>query len=188
MNTSKPTSKVNRLTHAEFYKLCEWLKTAKFNLPARELAAQAAAELPNPKVGAANVTAAAEALNITIGEVRRRRVPGERVDIVARELANLMRELGKEPSKDLLSVVLRKGKVPVDTPVPKQPPVKEPLPFQKWQKGDVLRVIRDPETHPLKVGDLVVHDDTTGNPIPWVKGSDHRTPLNPKLAQFVHRP
>ena len=188
MNTTKPTSKVNRLTHAEFYKLCEWLKTAKLNLPARELAAQAAAELPNPKVGAANVTAAAETLNITIGEVRRRRVPGERVDIVARELANLMRELGKEPSKDLLSVVHRKGKVSVDTPVPKQPPVKEPLPFQKWQKGDVLRVVSD-SGQAFKVGDLVEHDDTAGNPTIWVrKAGSYRNPIDCQHLEFVHRP
>ena len=99
----------HQTSHAEFYRLCEWIKTADFTgvhtmTGAADFAAQAVG-FPVP------VSAIHSAMQATGAKLptTKQQPKRDRVQIVAIELAGLMRELGKEPSAALLSVVNRRG-------------------------------------------------------------------------------
>lgn len=63
------------------------------------------------------------------------------------------------------------------------------LPYQEWQKGDVLQVIATEYGDPFEVGDLVIHDDTTtGTDVPYVKCGSIRYPMAAHQLEFIRRP
>lgn len=104
---TKPRAKratMNRLTHAQFFKLCEYVKTIS---DMRQFATKSAfAKHCSDELNMAVVaTTAVDALEATGRAWEKSREP--RLDDcthVARELAQLMRELGKEPSQLLLEI------------------------------------------------------------------------------------
>ncbi len=106
---TKATVKKYQTSHIEFYKLCEWIKTANLNgvhtiSRCMELATSALG-FPVPYTA---IQSALEAAGIKLPdrpgvEMSKR----DRTQILAKELASLLRELGKEPSEDLISIVNR---------------------------------------------------------------------------------
>lgn len=98
------------LSHADFYRLCEWLKSSTLEgLHTLADAAKAAGDALTLEIGASTVSNALEAVGKTLPD-RPAASPanrGDRTAIVARELENLLRELGKEPSAALLAVARR---------------------------------------------------------------------------------
>ena len=94
-----------RLTHTDFYHLCEWIKTANPASQVKTLAKLATSELGLP-VGEASVIKAAEAAKVTLTP-KSNAVRGDRTEVVARELAALLQELGKTPSAALFRVIKR---------------------------------------------------------------------------------
>lgn len=97
------------LSHADFYRLCEWLKSSTLEgLHTLTDAAKAAGDALTLEIGASSVSSALEAVGKTLPE--RTSTPanrGDRTAVVARELENLLRELGKDPSAALMAVARR---------------------------------------------------------------------------------
>lgn len=99
----------HQTSHAEFYKLCEWVKTADLTgvetMTAAAGVATKAVGFPVP------ISAIQSAMQATGAQppTPSRKAQRDRVHVLATELANLMRELGKEPSAALQSIVNRKG-------------------------------------------------------------------------------
>ena len=111
MSTPKQTPKYTKhqTSHAEFYRLCEWIKTADLSgVHTYTAAAQLASKHVGFPVPVTAIQNAMEATGVKLPEPPQKQ-PRDRTQIVARELANLLRELGKEPSEDLLSIIGRAG-------------------------------------------------------------------------------
>lgn len=107
-----PAAKKYQTTHIEFFKLCEWLKitnlTGVYTIPRCMELATPALGFPVPYTA---IQSALEATGIKLPE-RPANEPAQKRDrthILAKELAALLVELGKEPSADLLSIVNRTG-------------------------------------------------------------------------------
>jgi len=103
----------NHLTHAQFYQLCEWIKTANLdgvhNRPeaAKRASAGLGFEVSDSSVGKAMEATGIELTPAPASNLARR----DRTHILARELVALLRDLGKEPSAELLSITQRHGGV-----------------------------------------------------------------------------
>lgn len=109
--TTKPSAKKHQTSHAEFYRLCEWMKTADLTGAFTYAAVVELAKKHLTFIVTMNsVQNAMEAVGVKLPE----RPPAEstkrdRTQILARELAGLLRELGKDPSDDLMSIINRTG-------------------------------------------------------------------------------
>ena len=105
------TPKKHVTSHANFYRVCEWVTTTDLTkIHSFDEAAIAATKALNFTVPHYTVKSALEATGKSSNVVRKRSSKNrDRVVVLATELAALMRELGKEPSAELLSVVHRKG-------------------------------------------------------------------------------
>lgn len=101
------------LSHAQFYRLCEWLKEANqagahVNLTGvhtkTALARKASAAL-SLSISEFSIGNALEATGLVLENASPTSGGGKsRVRIVAGELVSLLRELGRDPSPDLLAV------------------------------------------------------------------------------------
>ncbi len=112
-NTTTPAKKVKKrqTSHIEFFKLCEWVKNADLSGISTFVGC---AELASKDVGFPVPPGAIHsALEVTGIKLPERKANGggkrDRTQILARELASLLRELGKEPSAELMSIVNRTG-------------------------------------------------------------------------------
>lgn len=104
MNTKRAPRNV--LTHAEFYSLCEWLKTTDLTgLYTRTDVAAAATKALGTPVSQSAVHGALETTGIKLPErpvqMKQKR---DRTVIIARELVAFMKSHGFEPSDELISV------------------------------------------------------------------------------------
>lgn len=108
MKTPKKYTK-HQTSHAEFYKLCVWVKTADFaGVHTMTAAADVAAKAVGFPVPISAIQRAMQATGAQLPTPSRKE-QRDRVHVLATELVNLMRELGKEPSAALQSIVNRKG-------------------------------------------------------------------------------
>ena len=105
---SKPTRNV--LSHAQFFKLAEWIKTNHQTAKWHQYkdVADAASKALNCPVSIYSVKSAFAGLDIQFKE-QIKKFQRDRSQVIAVELANLLKELGKEPSAALMSIVNRKG-------------------------------------------------------------------------------
>lgn len=92
-------------THLEFFKLCEWMKTANL---AGVYTFTRCAELASPVMGfPVPVTAVQSALEATGRKLEQRPIEVPKTDaqqVIASELCKLMASLGHEPSPELRSI------------------------------------------------------------------------------------
>lgn len=89
---------------------------------------------------------------------------------------------------DAMLVARNKG-MPVEGMTAEVAAPEHSLPYEEWQKGDVLRVVATEYGDPFKVGDLVMHDDTTtGTDVPYVKCGSIRYPMAADQLEFIRRP
>ena len=105
------------LSHAQFYRLCEWVRTADADgkpvnlkgVHSKAALARRATEALKFQVSEHSVGSALDATGLVLVTAAGRAHQGsgkhDRVRVVARELAALLRELGKEPSEALMVVV-----------------------------------------------------------------------------------
>lgn len=99
------------LSHAQFFTLASWVKEqyeAKNWKQYTEMAAEASKVL-GYEVSAYAAKSALDTLGLELKKVPEHDKRRDRMQILAVELATLMRELGKEPSDALMSIVHRKG-------------------------------------------------------------------------------
>lgn len=108
--TTKPTIKKRQTTHIEFFQLCEWIKTAELGgvFSISQCAEKASAALGFPVPNSA-IESAISATGVKLPDRPEHAGKRDRVQIVAKELADLMRHLGQTPSADLMSVINRTG-------------------------------------------------------------------------------
>lgn len=69
---------------------------------------------------------------------------------------------------------------------PEAPALGETLHYGQWRRGDELRVLVS-EYPDLPEGTLVLHDDRTGDPAPYVTCGDIRLALRASHLEFVSR-
>ena len=100
----------NMMTHAQFFKLAEWIKnnhqTSKWHQ--YKDVADAASKALNFPVSIYSVKNAFAGLDLQFKE-QVKKFQRDRSQVIAVELVNLLKELGKEPSAALMSIVNRKG-------------------------------------------------------------------------------
>lgn len=100
----------NMMSFSQFFKLTEWIKnnhqTSKWHQ--YKDVADAASKALNFPVSIYSVKNAFASLNVQFKE-QVKKFQRDRSQVIAVELANLLKELGKEPSADLMSIINRKG-------------------------------------------------------------------------------
>lgn len=108
--TTKPIIKKRQTTHIEFFQLCEWIKTAELGgvFSISQCAEKASAALGFTVPNSA-IESAISATGVKLPDRPEHMGKRDRVQIVAEELADLMRHLGQTPSADLMSVINRTG-------------------------------------------------------------------------------
>lgn len=108
--TTKPSIKKRQTTHLQFFQICEWIKTADisgiFTINQCAEKAQAACGFPVPPSA---IESAIKATGVKLPCRPDSAGKRDRVQVVAKELADLMRHLGQTPSADLMSVINRTG-------------------------------------------------------------------------------
>ena len=108
-------AKQNRLTQVQFFKLCEWVKSAK--LEGHYTSASLAQAAPVATLGFTPIADhVSNALKATGIELPKSPAPAralhDRTQLLAQEMVDFMREFGKEPSANLLAISRRQSLPP----------------------------------------------------------------------------
>lgn len=104
--------KLNRMSHAQYLQAAVWIKDnhKEGKWVTYTDAARAASETLKLHVNAKAVSEIYEYHNLKLEKVMLTTNPRhDRTQVLANELINLMRELGREPSQDLINISQRKG-------------------------------------------------------------------------------
>ena len=104
MTTLEKSSRVS-ISHAQFFHLCDWLRTADLSsLHTKWRVAERATEALGFLVSESAVTNALEATNVVLPDAPATATRRDRSVILARSLMELMNNLGYTPSPELVSV------------------------------------------------------------------------------------
>lgn len=105
-SAAEPEKVINKLKSAEWYHLHKWTETASLEgMFSYTDVARAASVALDRTISASSMQTAMETVGVRLPVAPPSAEPKDRVRVVARELMALLRELGKDPSPELVSIL-----------------------------------------------------------------------------------